>query len=170
MKIKVLLTSFDIWKPHHKSNSSDDLLGLIFVQNLTNYSLSFLRKLPVDGQVATQIVINKIEEIQHDFIVCCGMAEKREILTIESQASCGEIVMKTSVNLDDLVVDLEMTEISNDAGKFVCEELYYSVLKYLELSRLKSKCIFVHVPILTEDNREIIVEDFIRLLSLLSQK
>ncbi|NES67707.1 MAG: hypothetical protein F6K24_21930 [Okeania sp. SIO2D1] len=99
MKIKVLLTSFDIWKPLHKSNSSDDLLGLIFVQNLTNYSLSFLRKLPVDARVATKIVINKIEEIQPDVIICCGMAEKREIITIESQASCGEMVIKTSIDL-----------------------------------------------------------------------
>ncbi|NEN91974.1 MAG: peptidase C15 [Okeania sp. SIO3H1] len=170
MKIKVLLTSFDIWKPHHKSNSSDDLLSLIFVQNLTNYSLSFLRKLPVDSQIATEIVIDQIEEIQPDLIICCGMAEKREILTIESQASCGEMVMKTSIDLAELVVGLDMTEISNDAGKFVCEDLYYSVLKYLELSCLKSKCLFVHVPILTEDNREIILEDFMKILSLLSKK
>ncbi|NEO57788.1 MAG: peptidase C15 [Okeania sp. SIO3B5] len=169
MKIKVLLTSFDIWKPHHKSNSSDDLLSLIFFQNFNNYSLIFLRKLPVDVQRATKIVIHKIEEIKPDLIICCGMAEKREILTIESQASCGEVVMKTSIDLAELVVGLDMTEISNDAGKFVCEGLYYSVLKYLDLSYLKSKCIFLHVPILTEKNRDLIVGDFIKLLSLFSQ-
>lgn len=168
MKIKVLLTSFDIWKPHHKSNSSDDLLGLIFVQNLTDYSLSFLRKLPVDAQLATQIVIAKIEEIQPDVIVCCGMAEKRKILTIESQASCGEVVMKTSIDLAEIVAGLDLTEISNDAGKFVCEDLYYSVLKYLELSCFKSKCIFVHVPIFTEYNRDKIIGDFIKILSFFS--
>ena len=170
MKIKVLLTSFDIWKPHHKSNSSDDLLGLIFLQNCKNYSLIFLRKLPVDVQVATKTVIHKIEEIKPDLIICCGMAEKREILTIESQASCGEVVMKTSIDLAELVVGLDMTEISNDAGKFVCEGLYYSVLKYLELNCLKSKCIFIHVPILTEDNQDVIVGNFLKLLSFLSQE
>ncbi|NET43832.1 peptidase C15 [Okeania sp. SIO2B3] len=170
MKIKVLLTSFDIWKYHQKSNSSDDLLDLIFVQNFNDYSLSFLRKLPVNAQLATKIVIDKIEEIKPDFIVCCGMAEKRKILTIESQASCGEMVMKTSIDLAELVVGLDMTEISHDAGKFVCEYLYYSVLKYLELSYLRSKCIFVHVPILTEYNRDIIVEDFMKVVSFFSQK
>ncbi len=165
MKVKILLTSFDIWKPEHKSNSSDDLLGLISVQELTDYSLSLIRKLPVDSQVAPQIVTSKIAEFQPDVIVCCGMAEKREILTIESQANCGEEGIKTSVDLSKLVADLDMTEISNDAGKFVCEDLYYSVLKYLDGGCLKSKCIFVHVPILTETNRDEILGDFIKILS-----
>jgi len=168
MKIKVLLTSFDIWKPQHTSNSSDDLLGLISSQELTNYCLSLIRKLPVDSEVAPEIVISQIEKFQPDVIVCCGMAEKREILTIESQANSGEKVMKTSVDLSKLVVDLDVTEISNDAGKFVCEDLYYLVLKYLDEGRLKSKCIFVHVPILTAVNRDVILGDFLKILSKIS--
>ncbi|MGD1807312.1 peptidase C15 [Dapis sp. BLCC M126] len=168
MKTKVLLTSFDIWKPEHKSNSSDDLLGLISAQELTDYSLSFIRKLPVDSAVAPEIVISQIEEFRPDVIICCGMAEKREILTIESQANSGERVMKTSVNLSKLVISLDGSEISNDAGKFVCEDLYYSVLKYLDEGCLKSKCIFVHVPILTAVNRDVIVRDFLKILSKIS--
>ena len=168
MKIKVLLTSFDIWKPEHKSNSSDDLLGMISAQELTDYSLSFIRKLPVDSAVAPEIVISQIEKFQPDIIVCCGMAEKREILTIESQANSGEEVMKTSVDLSTLVVGLDKTEISNDAGKFVCEDLYYSILKYLDESCLKSKCIFVHVPILTAVNRDLFVGYFLKILSKIS--
>ena len=168
MKIKVLLTSFDIWKPEHTSNSSDDLLGLISAQELTDYSLSWLRKLPVDSEVAPEIVISQIEKFHPDVIVCCGMAEKREILTIESQANSGERVMKTSVDLSKFVVGLDGTELSNDAGKFVCEDLYYSVLKYLDEGGLKSKCIFVHVPILTAINRDLIVGDFLKILSKIS--
>ena len=168
MKIKVLLISFDIWKPEHTSNSSDDLLGLISAQELTDYSLSWLRKLPVDSEVAPEIVISQIEKFQPDVIVCCGMAEKREILTIESQANSGERVMKTSVDLSKFVVGLDGTELSNDAGKFVCEDLYYSVLKYLDEGGLKSKCIFVHVPILTAINRDLIVGDFLKILSKIS--
>lgn len=168
MKIKVLLTSFDIWKPEHKSNYSDDLLGLICTQELMNYSLSFMRKLPVDSVVAPEIVICEIEKFLPDIIVCCGMAEKREFLTLESQASSGEMVMKTSVDLSRLIVGLDGVEISNDAGKFVCEDLYYSVLKYLDEGCLKSKCIFVHVPILTAINRDLIVADFLKLLSKIS--
>ncbi|NEP07508.1 MAG: peptidase C15, partial [Okeania sp. SIO4D6] len=50
------------------------------------------------------------------------------------------------------------------AGKFVCEDLYYSVLKYLDMSCYQTKCIFVHVPVLTENNRDKIVGDFIKIL------
>ncbi|MGB3513893.1 MAG: peptidase C15 [Microcoleaceae cyanobacterium] len=164
IKTKVLLTSFDIWKPEHKSNSSDDLLSQISAQKLRDSSLTFIRKLPVDSQVAPQIVISYINEIQPDIIVCCGMAEKRENLTIESQATSGETVIPTSVNLAELVAGLEITEISNDCGKFVCENLYFSVLKYLNDSCLKNKCIFVHVPILTEYNSAKVVRDFLNIL------
>ncbi|MGD1700053.1 peptidase C15 [Dapis sp. BLCC M229] len=168
MKIKFLLTSFDIWKPEHKFNSSDDLLAAISVQELSDYSLSFIRKLPVDSEVAPEIVISQIKKFQPDIIVCCGMAEKRETLTIESQANSGAEVIKTSIDLSKLVVGLDVTEISNDAGKFVCEDLYYSVLKYLDEGCLKSKCIFVHVPILTGVYRDLIVGDFIKILSKIS--
>ncbi|WP_293139138.1 hypothetical protein [Okeania sp. SIO3I5] len=109
MKSKVLLTSFDIWKPEHTSNSSDDLLGLISPQKLSYYSLIWLRKLPVDSEVVPEIMISQIKKFQPDVIVCCGMAEKREILTIESQANSGEKVMKTSVDLSKLVVGLDGT-------------------------------------------------------------
>lgn len=164
IETKVLLTSFDIWKPEHKSNSSDDLLSQISAQKSRDNSLTFIRKLPVDSQVAPQIVISQINEIQPDIIMCCGMAEKRDNLTIESQATSGKTVIQTSVNLAELVVGLEITEISNDCGKFICEDLYFSVLKHLSDSCLKTKCIFVHVPILTENNSAKIVRDFLKIL------
>ena len=168
MERKVLLTSFDIWKPEHKSNSSDDLLDLISSQELTDYCLNFIRKLPVDSEKAPEIVISRIEKFQPDIIICCGMAEKREILTIESQANSGSEMIRTSVDLSKLLVGLDGTEISQDAGKFVCEDLYYSVLKYLYEGSLKSKCIFVHVPILKAVNRDVVVGDFLKILSKIS--
>ena len=70
--------------------------------------------------------------------------------------------------LSSLVVDLDGTEISNDAGKFVCEDLYYLILRYLNKGCLKSKCIFVHVPILTTVTRNLMVADFLKILSKIS--
>ena len=96
------------------------------------------------------------------------MAEKREILTIESQANSGSEMIRTSVDLSKLLVGLDGTEISQDAGKFVCEDLYYSVLKYLHEGSLKSKCIFVHVPILKAVTRDVVVGDFLKILSKIS--
>ncbi len=199
MNGKILLTSFQTWLPHQKSNASDDLLEAIAQLDHSSASLAFLRQLPVNIPEATSRVITKIEELQPAAIICCGMAEGRPKLTVESCATCGytsyrvrlysyclsickhlrlkglhallqaqfaksrqpeRILIKTSVDLEQLVAELAGTEISHDAGKFVCEGLYYQVLSYLRERNLNISCIFVHVPVLTPDNTPSIMADF----------
>ena len=168
MNTKILLTSFDIWLADHTSNSSDDLLEELSKIDYLPYSLYFLRQLPVNIEEASSLVIAKIKELQPDVIICCGMAEKNQKLTIESQASFQANTLKTTVDLENLLSDLTDTAISNDAGKFVCEGLYYLVLNELQtrqvasksLNKNNSRCVFVHVPILTPDNLPVIVDDF----------
>ncbi len=160
MTTKFLLTSFDTWQTHQKSNSSDDLLARISQIKSLPYSMTYLRKLPVDFQLAPNLAIAKINELQPDTIICCGMAESRQKLTAESCACCDNNTLKTAVDLADLIADLPTIKISNDAGKFVCEALYYAVLKHLADSQLSTKCIFVHVPILTAENTDQILADF----------
>ncbi|MBD1806370.1 peptidase C15 [Microcoleus sp. FACHB-SPT15] len=168
MNGKILLTSFQTWLPHQRSNASDDLLEEIAQLNSLSPSLTLLRQLPVDVPQSSRIVIDKIEELQPDVIICCGMAECRTKLTVESCATCNNDLLKTSVSLEKLVAELASTEISHDAGKFVCEGLYYEVLSYLRCRRrcyrtshnLNTCCIFVHVPVLTPENLPAIVADF----------
>ena len=50
---KILLTSFETWLPHQKSNSSDDLLHHIESERIDGVSLTFVRKLPVDTVLAS---------------------------------------------------------------------------------------------------------------------
>ncbi|MEG4961055.1 peptidase C15 [Microcoleus sp. K4-B3] len=161
MTAKILLTSFDTWLPHQQSNSSDDLLAKISQIKSLPDSLTFLRKLPVDFQLAPNLAIAQINQLQPDTIICCGMAESRQKLTVESCACCDSDILKTAVNLEPLVADLAATEISHEAGKFVCEALYYAVLKHICDSQIAAKYIFVHVPILTPDNTDRIVADFL---------
>jgi len=160
MNGKILLTSFQTWLAHQRSNASDDLLEEIAQLNILSPSLTFLRQLPVDVPQSSRHVIDKIEELQPDAIICCGMAECRTKLTVESCATCNDDLLKTSVSLDKLVAELASTEISHDAGKFVCEGLYYEVLSYLRSRNLHTCCIFVHVPVLTPENLPAIVADF----------
>ncbi len=161
MKRRLLLTSFDIWLQNQESNSSDDLL--IEVANVESISvdLTFLRLLPVDIELASSRVLAKIAEFQPDGIICCGMAQKRTLLSVESNACCGESVLRTTMDLEKLVAGIEAIEISHDCGKFVCEGLYYSVLDYLRQHQLLVPCIFVHVPILTEENSPSILANFL---------
>jgi pyroglutamyl-peptidase len=119
MSAKILLTSFQTWLPHQKSNSSDDLLEQIETVNFTNLDLIFLRKLPVHTAKASYQTIKQIKHLQPDFVICCGMAESRTLLTIESNATWREQKIDTSIDLEKLVEGLSFTQISQDAGKFV---------------------------------------------------
>ncbi|MDB9452337.1 peptidase C15 [Dolichospermum circinale] len=187
MQKKILLTSFDIWLSQQESNSSDDLLlGLAKMASLS-HDLKFLHRLPVDVQLASSLVIAKINELQPDYIICCGMAASRSQLSVEVLASrtstlpvestnsadilpqesrnSPENIFQTSVDLEKLLVGTAAVEISYDCGKFVCEGLYYSVLDYLHRSQLSVKCIFVHVPILNPENSLKIIADFVLIMN-----
>ncbi len=159
MNRKLLFTSFTTWLPHQKSNSSDDLLAEISDLHQQD---SFLRQLPVDIALASNLAIAKITELQPDIIICCGMAESRSQLTIEAKASYRDDILEARVNLHQLITGINGIEISYDAGKFVCEGLYYSILKYLKTSQLSSYCIFVHIPILGQNNLAEVKNSFLQ--------
>ncbi|MDZ8095473.1 MAG: peptidase C15 [Nostoc sp. DedQUE05] len=168
MKKRILLTSFDIWLKDQQSNSSDDLLLEVSKLELIPHDLTFLRQLPVDVQLASTQVMEKIKAIQPDYIICCGMAASRTQLSVEAVASCGEIVLQTEVDLEKLVAGAAKIQISYDCGKFVCEGLYYSVLDYLSQNKLTARCIFVHVPVLNQENLMEILADFVLIINKLA--
>ncbi|MBD2604501.1 peptidase C15 [Scytonema hofmannii FACHB-248] len=168
MKKRILLTSFDIWLPHQQSNSSDDLLIEVGKLNSLAYNLTFLRQLPVDVQLASSQVKAKIQVVQPNYIILCGMAESRKQLSVEKIASYAENILQTTVDLEQLVAEANTIEISHDCGKFVCEALYYSVLDYLREQQLTIGCIFVHVPVLTQENLEGIFADFLLIVDKLA--
>lgn len=165
MTRKVLLTSFQTWLPHQRSNSSDDLLAILQREANSPTPLTFLRQLPVDIDRASQRAIAAIATQQPHAVICCGMAESRQHLTLESRATDGKAQLETSVNLASLVAKLSHTQISHDAGKFVCEGLYYRVLNYLQQFQPHTDCLFVHVPVLNTDNFSAILSDFRSILS-----
>lgn len=160
MAKKILLTSFATWLPDQKTNSSDDLLGKIAQRNSTYPTLNYLRQLPVNIQLASDIVMAKIKVLKPELIVCCGMAERRQNLSIESNATCNGSILQTNIELEKLVKENDRVKISYDAGKFVCEGLYYSVLEWITRHQLPASCVLVHVPILTEQNFNLVLDDF----------
>lgn len=93
------------------------------------------------------------------------MAASRKKLSVEVGASCGESFLQTKIDLEKLLVGATATDISDDCGKFVCEGLYYSVLDYLGQKKLSSHCVFVHVPVLNQDNLMAILADFVLIIN-----
>jgi pyroglutamyl-peptidase len=100
------------------------------------------------------------------------MAESRAVLTLESngkyQSAHQLDILWTTIDVDRLVEKMVLTKVSHDAGTFVCNHLYYSVLKHIASYQLRYQCLFVHVPILNETNLSLIMKDFHTLLQMLA--
>ncbi|BAU43797.1 peptidase C15 [Leptolyngbya sp. O-77] len=163
MTQKLLLTSFTTWQPEQPSNSSDDLLEALLQCDFAFLdSLHLLRRLPVDFEQAPRLAIAHIHQLQPDLVVCCGMAETRDRLSLEVQAVKGDRILKTPLDLPRLAADLPHTDLSHDAGQFVCNALYFSLLEHAQTSQ--RPCLFVHIPVLTAANRQPILQDFCQVL------
>jgi pyroglutamyl-peptidase len=165
MSKTVLITSFTTWKSNQPSNSSDDLLEEILQTRSLPPSVYFLRQLPVNTPVAKDLAIAQITQLNPQVMLCCGMAESRQKLSLESQASVGFQTLHTPMPLPDLMEDLTHSEISHDAGSFVCNSFYYSMMDYFKMQNLRCNCLFLHVPILTHVNRSQISIDFCKILN-----
>jgi pyroglutamyl-peptidase len=165
--MSILLTTFDTWKPNQPSNSSDDLIAELLRRKLLPRQIQLVRKIPVDFQLAPEKVLSAIARLQPEIVVCCGMAEKRSHLTVEANGKHQGDILYTSFPLKAFVAQTQSTKISHNTGRFVCNYLYYSVLKHIQLHQLKTQCLFVHVPLLKPDNLEVTVQDFATILNLL---
>ena len=93
----ILLTSFAPWLCHHRSNSSDDLL--VSIQDNCPKNLLFLRQLPVNTHRASERFVKAIQDKKPDLVICCGMAESRYRLSLESQARSSTKKLLTSMRL-----------------------------------------------------------------------
>lgn len=167
MTSPILITTFSTWKAQHTSNSSDELLQLLIERNVGTFHS--LRKLPVDFELAPRQVLHSFNALLPRMVVCCGMAEERTRLSIESRAILDDQAVETRVNLEALTADLAITEISHDAGDFVCNTLYFRVLAHLHSRQQLHDSIFVHVPLLTAENREQLAADFTTILERLEE-
>lgn len=161
----LLLTSFAPWRAHQLSNASDDLIGLLESRNQIPPNASLIRQLPVHFQLAPSQVIATMLKIRPAVVVCCGMAEKRALLNLEQYACWNGDRRETPLNLSPLCVGTQWTEISHDAGDYVCNYLYYRLLAFVQKHRWPIQCLFVHVPLLTNSNRELVAHDFALILS-----
>ena len=158
MGCRLLLTSFATWKPEQVTNSSDDVLLALEQAGLPS-SIALLRQIPVDFAIAPQQAIAHFETLQPQGIVCFGMAERRDRLNLEQRAIGETRILETSLDLNTLNQDLPFTNISDDAGRFVCNGLYLAMLQFLAQQYPDRFALFVHVPILTPENRDAILHD-----------
>ncbi len=168
----ILITSFRSWRAHQRSNSSDDLIAALWSSDRLPTDTIWLRQVAVNFELAPIQVISEIYRKRPRIVICCGMAEKRAALSLEAQAkaqidqpdpgNCHRL--KTAIDLSTLLTSTYLSEVSQDAGHYVCNHLYYRVLRFVNNKNfspdLKTVALFVHVPVLTAENRRFVLHDF----------
>lgn len=134
---KVLFTAFN-----GKVNSSKILLDKIKTQNKLYLKNSF--------ETSVKQFINEINAIDYDFIISFGQAPlEKDTIKIEIMAN-GEDSYTTKFDYSRLQKIFELSKfnviISNNAGNYLCNNIYYAGLKYIDENKLKIKMIFIHIP------------------------
>ena len=85
----------------------------------------------------------------YDLIISFGQSPlDLDTIKIETTAN-GEEKLKTNYDYNDLVSRLENNYkiiIFNNAGNYLCNNIYYHGLKYIKDNNLKTKMIFIHIP------------------------
>lgn len=165
----LLITSFTTWKAHQTSNASDDLLVLLQKHQCLPTPVQLIRHLPVHFQLAPAQAIAALYQHRPATVVCCGMAETRSRLNLEQYAYGHRERLATSIDLKRLTAGLQYTDISHDAGNFVCNHLYYELLSHISKQALNIQALFVHVPPLSTHNAEPIMADMASVLMRLSE-
>ena len=134
--MKILYTAFN------GKNSSKILLDAIdsnhklYLKNSFNTSVIQLQ--------------NELSKNNYDLVVSFGRAPLRvDNVKIEISAT-NENKYKTNYDYNNLKEFLKnkgyKVIISNSAGKYLCNNLYYHGLKYIDDNKLKTQMIFIHLP------------------------
>ena len=124
-----------------KNNSSKILLDMINNKNKLYLKNSFT--------TSVKQLQKEIKDNQYDLIISFGQAPLEED-TIKIETIGRNIVeYKTKYDFISLKNKFDnnfKTIISNDAGNYLCNNIYFYGLKYIEDNKLKANMIFIHIP------------------------
>lgn len=137
--MKILYTAFN-----GKSNSSKILLDNI---NEKQENKLYLRN---SFKTSVEQLVNKIKSNEYDFIISFGQAPlNKGVIKVETQGK-DKVIYKSYFDYCKIKKKLENNNfkvvISNDAGNYFCNNIYYNGLKYINNNKLKAKMIFIHIP------------------------
>ena len=166
--MKYLVTGFQAFGGD-EINPTEVLLDII--RNDKGLSEVFdTQVLPVEYQTAHQVILDRSDLDSFEGIFCFGLAGGRSKISLERIAlnwfesrqpdnagfipplakidSGADAAFFNSMNLEALKTHFEDNdlpcEISLSAGGYVCNHLYFQLLK------LKKPCLFIHIPFLQE--------------------
>ncbi|MCM3124655.1 pyroglutamyl-peptidase I [Mesobacillus sp. AQ2] len=176
--MKILISGFE---PFGKMNinPTEKLLSEAEKFSIGNVEIETIL-LPVNYDECAEELINKIEEIQPDVVISCGLAAGRTAITPERIGinikdtgsgdpypdNRGNIPTDEAIDeqgpdglfstLPNRLIEKNLKElhipasISNSAGTFICNNTLYAVLNHIRKNNLAIKAGFIHFPASTE--------------------
>ena len=143
MKDKLLLTAF---KGNY--NSSKVLLDYITSSNCNKLLLT--NSFTTCEKEITRAIIKQ----KPKYILSFGQKPNTDKLNIETTACRNGIILNTDFDVVSLEQSLKTSEIpyrlSNNAGNYLCNHVYFSGLYIIKQQALNTKMIFIHVPIMKD--------------------
>lgn len=165
--MKILISAF---KPFNNETINPSLLiADELINQFKKHQIKVLH-LNVEYNNDSVKLIKEIQNFHPDYVICLGQAGGRSKVSLEYFAlnmqsasikdnnevfiSHNEIIpngkeaYKSNIDLIDVVkhIDNEYLTISYNAGTFICNEIYYNALKYIDDNKLDTKCVFIHIP------------------------
>jgi pyroglutamyl-peptidase len=173
--MRVLLTGFEPFGSH-ATNPSQEIVAMLAARaprtggRRVELQTAILQ---TEYDRAARRVASLIEELRPDAVVSLGVASKAEGICLERIAlnlsdneladNAGEIrlarqivaegpmVYFSTLPIDAMLKALRGADIpasiSNHAGTYVCNHVFYTARHFLEKSRRKIPCGFIHVPV-----------------------
>jgi pyroglutamyl-peptidase len=176
VKKKFLVTGFQSFGDHQE-NPSEKLVNALS-QLYSSNSNWFSAILPVETQKISALLSDLMSHAQPDVILHYGLAAERNFISFESQAvnlldfmipdnqgvmkkgekilRGGRNVYRSGLPLAELVAELKkneiQSEISDDAGAYLCNQTLYTSLSLIQERGLRCKAGFIHLPKLNNNS------------------
>lgn len=171
--MKILMTAFDAFGEDN-INSSSEALDALFVPEETAELIKI--KLPTVFGRSVSLLTEAIKEHAPDAVLCVGQAADRAAVTVE-RIAVNIIDARIEDNEGVKPVDVPIVpdapaayfatvpvkgivnaicgagiaaQISDTAGTYVCNQLFYGALHYISVNSLPVRAGFIHVPRITE--------------------
>lgn len=147
--MKILIYGF---KPFggYKENISEKVVEKLKEENFKKVILPVVPR--------AKIILNHIKRIKPDIVIGIGLCGKGRFIRIERRAKniyrSGELKLAKKINprgLKSYLVNLKLnkvpgTQISYDAGQYVCNFTIYNIMDWIQKDRLPMKFAFIHIP------------------------
>ncbi len=172
--MRVLISYFEPFNKEHVNSSQELVKNLKALDGIEIDTI----QLPVVRFESMNLLLNEIRKKPYDYVISLGQAKGRSKISLERVAinvddfniednggnkvvdqkifDDGQNAYFTQLPIREIMnqVDQQYVEISNTAGTFVCNHLFYGVLHVSELLKKKVKYGFIHIPALPSQVNE----------------